>query len=60
MPTKHIDKEAWKIIEELTVKATILLNTPVKDSEILKAVIAKGLSVIDDDDLKNIKDRGIK
>ncbi|MFZ3896671.1 hypothetical protein [Salmonella enterica] len=60
MPTKHIDKDAWKRIEELTVKATILLNTPVKDSEILKKVIAKGLSVIDDDDLKNIKDRGVK
>ncbi|MDW6883912.1 hypothetical protein RNO86_22630 [Escherichia coli] len=57
MPTKHIDKDAWKKIEELTVKATILLNTPIKDTDVLKKVILKGLDYISDDDLKKIKDR---
>ncbi|EIM5291240.1 hypothetical protein LNM18_003918 [Salmonella enterica subsp. enterica serovar Ealing] len=58
MPTKHIDKDAWKKIEALTVKATILLNTPIKDTDVLKTVILKGLDYISDDDLKKIKDRG--
>lgn len=60
MPTKHIDKDAWKKIEALTVKATILLNTPIKDTDVLKTVILKGLDYISDDDLKKIKDRGVR
>lgn len=43
MPTKHIDAEQWAQIEALTVELTQERNTPIKEGEVLKTVIAAGL-----------------
>lgn len=46
MPTKHIDAAQWDEIEQLTVELTKLTNKPVKESEVLKLVLQRGLTGI--------------
>ena len=52
MPTKHIDDVTWRKVEKEHVKAVVATQASLKDTEILKILINKGLSVIDDDDYK--------
>lgn len=52
MPTKHIDDITWRKVEKETVRAVISSQTALKDTEILKILINKGMSVITDDDYK--------
>ncbi|QPB42576.1 hypothetical protein [Rodentibacter haemolyticus] len=50
MPSKHIDEHTWKKVQDETVKAVILTKTSLKDTEILKILIKKGLEHITDND----------
>lgn len=50
MPSKHIDDFTWKKVQEETVKAVILTKTSIKDTEILKILIKKGIENITDED----------
>lgn len=51
MPTKHIDEELWKRVEEATVNVITKSQTLVKETEILQFVIHKGLQEISDEEL---------
>ncbi|NBH74743.1 hypothetical protein [Rodentibacter pneumotropicus] len=50
MPSKHIDEHTWKKVQEETVKAVILTKTSLKDTEILKILIKKGLENVSEND----------
>ncbi|ERF77912.1 MULTISPECIES: hypothetical protein [Gallibacterium] len=53
MPTKHIDEELWKKIEAKTVDVVIHTKKMVKDTDILQAIIQKGMEQTSMDDLIN-------
>lgn len=46
MPTKHIDAGQWRKIEDLTLVVTRLNNNSVREGEMLKYIIERGLSGI--------------
>jgi len=46
MPTKHIDEETWRKVEREAVKATIETKKSIKETEMLKWLILKGLEEI--------------
>ncbi|MCY1302380.1 hypothetical protein D9M70_520320 [compost metagenome] len=50
MPTKHIDDATWRKVEKETVKAVVQLQASVKDTEVLRWLILKGLEEITPDD----------
>ena len=59
MPSKHIDDSTWRRVESETVKAAIATRTSLKDTEILKLLILKGLECITEDDYKQyLKEKG--
>ncbi len=43
MPTKHIDEETWKKIEEITVNEVIKKQKMIKPTEMLKRLILLGI-----------------
>ncbi|BCK63184.1 hypothetical protein BWQ95_22710 [Aeromonas hydrophila] len=59
MPSKHIDDSTWRRVESETVKAVIATRTSLKDTEILKLLILKGLECITEDDYRQyLKEKG--
>ena len=50
MPSKHIDDQTWRKVEKATVDAVVLTKASLKDTEILKLLIKKGLESIQPDD----------
>lgn len=54
MPTKHIDDATWRKVEKETVKAVVTTQRSIKDTEILKILINKGLENITEDDYKKL------
>lgn len=50
MPSKHIDEVTWRKVEKETVKAVVATQRSLKDTEILKILINKGLEHITEDD----------
>jgi len=50
MPTKHIDHTTWRKVETETVKAVVATKTSLKDTEVLKLLILKGLQEIKEED----------
>ena len=50
MPTKHIDDATWRKVETETVKAVVETKTSLKDTEVLKLLILKGLQEIKEED----------
>ncbi|EMA4501164.1 hypothetical protein U3B95_006575, partial [Pseudomonas aeruginosa] len=52
MPTKHIDDATWRKVEKETVKAVIHLQASVKDTEVLRWLILKGLEEMTPEDLE--------
>ena len=50
MPTKHIDDATWRKVEKETVKAVVATQRSLKDTDILKIWINKGLEHITEDD----------
>ena len=51
MPTKHIDDATAAQLDELYVRCVTLTQLPVKEVEVLRLAIHKGISNIDDDDI---------
>ena len=61
MPTKHIDDETWRKVEKEAVKATIAIKKSVKETEMLKWLILKGIEELTEDDYEKIaKSKGGK
>ncbi len=54
MPTKHIDDETWRKVEKEAVKATIATKRSIKETEMLKWLILKGLEEITPDDFEQM------
>ena len=54
MPTKHIDDETWRKVEKEAVKATIAIKKSVKETEMLKWLILKGIEELTEDDYEKI------
>ncbi|MGY4025876.1 hypothetical protein ACW5WQ_07965 [Aeromonas rivuli] len=50
MPTKHIDDATWRRVETETVKAVTTTRAALKDTEVLKILILKGLANVTEDD----------
>tara|TARA_R110000772_G_C13306052_1_gene439356 strand:- start:452 stop:628 length:177 start_codon:yes stop_codon:yes gene_type:complete len=50
MPTKHIDDVTWRKVEKEHVKAVVATQKSLKDTEILRILINKGLESITQDD----------
>jgi len=50
MPTKHIDDVTWRKIEKEHVKAVIATQKSLKDADILRILINKGLETINEED----------
>ena len=50
MPSKHIDDVTWRKVEKETVRAVIASQASIKDTEILKLLILKGIENIEEDD----------
>lgn len=48
MPAKHIDDVTWRKIEKETLKTIKATEKVYKETEILKALILKGLEAIDE------------
>ena len=60
MPSNHIDELTWKKVQDETVKAVILTRTSLKDTEVLKILIKKGLEHITDEDYMNYIQKKLK
>jgi len=54
MPTKHIDDKTWRKIQDLTVKAVIATQKPIKESDVLHYALKKGLEDITIEELKTL------
>ena len=54
MPTKHIDQKTWEKVQNLTVKAVIATQKPLKEGEILNFLIKKGIKEITEEELKRL------
>ena len=57
MPTKHIDDETWRKVEKEAVKATIATKKSIKETEMLKWLILKGLEEISELDFEKMVKR---
>lgn len=51
MPTKHIDDESSALVGELFVRCVTLTQQPVKEVDVLRLAIQKGIYNITDDDI---------
>jgi len=54
MPTKHIDDETWRKVEKEAVKATIATKKSIKETEMLRWLILKGLEEITEADFEKM------
>ena len=50
MPTKHIDDATWRKVQTETVKAVTTTRAALKDTEVLKILILKGLQNVKEED----------
>lgn len=50
MPNKHIDEATWRKVEKETVKAVVQLQASVKDTEVLRWLILRGLEEMSPED----------
>lgn len=60
MPTKHVDEETWRKVEKETVRAVVTTGRAVKDTEVLKLLITKGIQSIKEEDYKKFVERKAK
>lgn len=54
MPSKHVDDETWRKVEKETVKAVVATQRALKDTDMLRILINKGLEHITEDDYKKM------
>lgn len=57
MPTKHIDDQTWRKVEKETVKAVIAAQASIRETEVLRLLILKGLEHIKEEDYKKYSER---
>lgn len=57
MPTKHIDDRVWRQVEKKTVEAVVQTKMNIKDTEMLKWLIVKGLETIEENDFYKMKNK---
>ncbi|MDP0281772.1 hypothetical protein Q7269_07200 [Glaesserella parasuis] len=50
MPSKHIDKELWKKIQEKHIEVVTETKMSLNDTDILKTVLKRGLEVVKNED----------
>lgn len=50
MPTKHIDDATWRKVQNETVKAVTTTRAALKDTEVLRILILKGLQHVKEED----------
>jgi hypothetical protein len=55
MPSKHVPDSTWRKVEKETVKAVISTQKSIKDTEMLNALIIKGLENMTEEDYKKIR-----
>lgn len=54
MPSKHIDDITWRKVEKESLRAVKAADKVFKETEILKALILKGLENITDEDYEKL------
>lgn len=54
MPSKHVDDETWRKVEKETVKAVVATQRALKDTDMLRILINKGLEHITEDDYRKM------
>lgn len=52
MTTKHIDDRLWRLVEQKTVEAVIDTRVSIKETQMLKWLIKKGLEEIKTEDYR--------
>jgi len=57
MPTKHIDDVTWRKVEKKTVEAIVSTRAHIKETDMLKWLILKGLESIEEEDYKINKNK---
>ena len=58
MPSKQIDEKTWDKVKDQFVRAVILTKTSLKETDILKLLINKGVESIKDEDyIKYVSDK---
>lgn len=58
MPTKHIDDDTWRRVGKEAVKATIATKKSIKETEMLRWLILRGLEEINEADYERMIRRG--
>ena len=54
MPVKHIDADTWKLIEKINVKTVLAQQRPIKEGEIIKFILRRGLKDISGEEIIKI------
>lgn len=54
MPSKHIDDETWRKVEKETVKAVVATQRALKDTDMLRILINKGLEHVTEEDYRKM------
>lgn len=54
MPSKHIDDLTWRKVEEATVKAVVQTRKSIKDTEMLRWLVLKGIETMTDEDIERL------
>lgn len=55
MPTKHIDEHTWRKVEKKTIEAIIKTKEHIKETDMLKWLILKGLEELEEEDYRKNK-----
>jgi len=57
MPSKHVDEQTWRKDEKETVRAVIAAQASIKETEVLRILILKGLKNITEDDYREFAEK---
>lgn len=57
MPSKHVDEQTWRKVEKETVRAVIAAQASIKETEVLRMLILKGLKNITEDDYREFAEK---
>lgn len=57
MPSKHVDEQTWRKVEKETVRAVIAAQASIKETEVLRILILKGLKHITEDDYREFAEK---
>jgi hypothetical protein len=57
MPSKHVDEQTWRKVEKETVRAVIAAQASIKETEVLRILILKGLKNITEDDYREFAEK---